>query len=462
MKIKHIAVILAGGTGQRAGFGIPKQFTKLAGRPLVAHTLEVFQSHKLIDEIAVVSNTDGIHLVEEIVTQFGFDKVKKILSGGAERYQSSLSAIYAYEKEAAACDLKLIFHDAVRPLVNKRIIDNVVQALEHYNAVDVVIPASDTVVEANMATNTIKEIPERSKMRLGQTPQGFAYQTIKLAYTRAIADVGMKTTDDCGVVVKYVPEERVALVDGNSANMKLTHGSDLLLLDKLLQCSASRRMEAAGDDVLLSKLRNKVIVIFGGASGIGKAMAELARAYDAKVAIASRGGGIDVRSAVAVSGFLKETVGWAKEIHAVVNTAAVLHKQALVHMSDDQLEESIQTNVMGAFVVARCAHEYLEKSHGHLLMFASSSYTYGRAFYAPYSASKAAVVNLTQALSDEWSRAGIKVNCINPERTRTPLRAAAFGVEAEDSLLQPEFVGRRALHVLVGDMTGHVFDVSKP
>jgi len=95
------------------------------------------------------------------------------------------------------------------------------------------------------------------------------------------------------------------------------------------------------------------------------------------------------------------------------------------------------------------------------MLFASSSYTYGRAFYSTYSASKAAVVNLTQALADEWSSAGVKVNCVNPERARTPMRVKAFGIEPPNMLLDPDEVAWKALGIISGESSGIIYDVIK-
>ena len=92
-------------------------------------------------------------------------------------------------------------------------------------------------------------------------------------------------------------------------------------------------------------------------------------------------------------------------------------------------------------------------------MFTSSSYTRGRANYGVYSASKAAVVNLTQALAEEWAPDAVAVNCINPQRTRTPMRTAAFGEEPPTTLLEPEHVAQVSLRVLASDLTGQVVPV---
>lgn len=99
------------------------------------------------------------------------------------------------------------------------------------------------------------------------------------------------------------------------------------------------------------------------------------------------------------------------------------------------------------------------KSHGSLLHFTSSSYTMGRAFYCLYSSTKAAVVNFVQALAEEWEGENIRVNCINPQRTHTPMRTVAFGNEPLDTLLKSEVVAEKALLTLMSHFTGEVVDV---
>ncbi len=91
------------------------------------------------------------------------------------------------------------------------------------------------------------------------------------------------------------------------------------------------------------------------------------------------------------------------------------------------VEESLRVNYLGPLHIARAAIGYLRESKGQLLLYTSSSYTRGRAGYSLYSSAKAATVNLTQALADEWADEGVRVNCINPERTATPMRTRAFG-----------------------------------
>jgi 2-C-methyl-D-erythritol 4-phosphate cytidylyltransferase len=146
-------------------------------------------------------------------------------------------------------------------------------------------------------------------------------------------------------------------------------------------------------------------------------------------------------------------------IDYIVNTAGVLRIGKLSETDNATIEEALRVNYLAPVQIARAAHKYLAETHGQLLLYTSSSYTRGRAEYSLYSSTTAAMVNLTQALADEWAADGIRVNCVNPERTATPMRTKAFGQEPEGSLLSSAAVARSSLDVLVSGLTGHVIDV---
>lgn len=460
MRALNVGVILAAGSGERSGFDQPKQMMKLAGRPLVEHTIEVFQTSPDIDEILVVTNALCVGRIEDIVASRRFCKVKAILLGGRERYESSLSAIAAYDDRPAGEKISLIFHDAVRPLVDHRIIHDVVQGLVHYNAVDVVVPTTDTIISANPVSNTIESIPDRSRLRNGQTPQGFALETIRAAYALALKDPEFRTTDDCGVVLRYLPDERIYLVDGAHNNLKLTYAEDLHILDKLLQLRARRGLEQS-DRRLLAGLQHKVMLVFGGTSGIGAEMVRIAGAHQAKVVAVSRRTGVNIGDIDSVKRAVADCLAEHGRVDYIINAAGILSRKPLLNMHYAEVFEAIQINYVGAVNAAIAGFDALRESRGQLLNFTSSSYTYGRAQYSLYSSAKAAVVNLTQALSEEWHAEGVRVNCINPERTDTPMRRKAFGIEPSGTLLDAETVAVHALMVLLTDTTGQVFNVRR-
>src|SRR5262249_31984597 len=286
--------------------------------------------------------------------------------GGKERHDSSVAAIRAYERDAVESDIRLIFHDAVRPLVSDAIINAVVSALNHYTAVDVAIPATDTVLRADIDSNTIAEVPDRRNMRLGQTPQAFHFRTIQRAYEIGLRDSGFRTTDDCGVVLKYLPEEKIYIVDGATDNVKLTYPQDLIIIDKYLQNNAGRRIVSDAPSVALSALRGKSIVIFGGSSGIGASMARIAKAAGAQVFVASRSAGVDDANPAAVEAFLRQSAEAAGKIDSVVFSAAQLVRIPINNMTAEEIGASVQTNFLGALHVAKSSFDYLSRSRGQL------------------------------------------------------------------------------------------------
>lgn len=451
----NIAVILAGGVGSRMGYNTPKQFFKVAGKTVIEHTIDAFETAIQIDEIAIVINEAFIGQLEEIVLKNSWKKVKKILRGGSERYMSSLSAIQAYEQYD---DCNLIFHDAVRPLVNHRIIEDVIKALEKYNAVDVAVPATDTIIEVNETGELISKIPNRKLLRRGQTPQGFKLSVIRKAYEKALQDSNFISSDDCGTVIKYLPNEPIYVVEGEESNMKLTYKEDTFLLDKLFQLKSSELHNAKD----FTQLKDKVIVIFGGNSGIGLEMVKMAEFNGAKVFSFSRSSTqTDVSNRADVRKALHQVYKQTKIIHYVVDSAAILSKEPLASMDEDFIETIIKTNYNGMVNVSIESYPYLKESRGQLLLYTSSSYTRGRAFYSIYSSTKCAAVNFMQAIAQEWENDGIRVNVINPERTKTPMRVKNFGVEPDNTLLKAEVVAQVSLRTLLADFTGQVIDVKR-
>jgi len=223
----NIAIILAGGTGNRLGYNIPKQFIEMAGKTVLEHTVDVFEKNSNIDEIAIVIHESYIYEMERMIMNNDWKKVKKILKGGRMRFDSSLSAIHAYQ-QFPSCNL--IFHDAVRPMVSDAILNEVVKALKDYNAVGVSVPVTDTLYQIDDSQCFIKSIPNRSFFHRAQTPQGFKAETIIKAYQRAMKDTEFQLTDDCGVVAKYFPEEKIYLVRGEETNRKITFKEDLIYL----------------------------------------------------------------------------------------------------------------------------------------------------------------------------------------------------------------------------------------
>ena len=226
-----VGVILAAGSGSRTGLSTPKQFLPLGGKTVLEHSVQTFNDHPGIDEVVIVTAPDFIGRIEQMVKDNGWNKVTAVLPGGKERYDSSLAAVRYFSDKP---DMVMLFHDAARPLVSERIISDTLKAMETYNAVDVGIPAVDTIVQCDREGTHMTAIQDRRLLWRMQTPQGFRQKTIEEAYRIALKDPSFTATDDCGTVLRYLPDEKVGIVRGSERNIKLTYAYDLSLLEFLL------------------------------------------------------------------------------------------------------------------------------------------------------------------------------------------------------------------------------------
>lgn len=461
---ERVAVILAGGVGTRVGLDIPKQLIKVAGHTILEHTLATFDAHPMVDEIIVMMAQGHLDAVHTIVRDGGYTKVTQVLEGAETRNgttQRALDAIYSGATAGDPDNIKVLLHDAVRPLLSAHIIGDCFAALDNYDAVDVAIPSADTIIEVD-ENNVISNIPPRANLRRGQTPQAFKAGVIRRAYAVAAGDPDFQATDDCSVVLRYTPEVPIWVVAGEERNMKVTEPIDVYLADKLFQLTTTNMPPERTEEEYRLALTGKTMVIFGGSYGIGADIADFARQHGAEVFTFSRS---STNTHVERRNDLKEAIttvlSQVEQIDFVVNSAAVLPRGQLVETSEETVYAATEINYLAPVMIAQEFYEHLATSRGSLLNFTSSSYTRGRGGYSLYSSAKAAVVNLTQALADEWSGAGIRVNCINPERTGTPMRTKAFGDEPPGTLLESTEVARRSIDVLLSDHTGLIVDIRR-
>jgi 2-C-methyl-D-erythritol 4-phosphate cytidylyltransferase len=223
----NIAIILAGGAGVRLGTETPKQFLKVGGKTIIEYSLDIFEQHPFIDEVAIVIHQQYMAEMETMVVSGRYEKVQKIIAGGKERHDSSWAAIKTYRDYPNA---NLLIHDAARPMIDAKTISEVIDALGKYNAVTVAISATDTIYQVE--DSFIQQIPDRNLLMRAQTPQAFKQHILQKAYQSALENEDFIPTDDCGVVTKYLPNEPVFVVPGSEKNLKITHKEDLYLLEK--------------------------------------------------------------------------------------------------------------------------------------------------------------------------------------------------------------------------------------
>ncbi|GGP05840.1 2-C-methyl-D-erythritol 4-phosphate cytidylyltransferase [Nonomuraea glycinis] len=410
-RLRSVGVVLAGGVGQRVGAGTPKQLVKLAGRTILEHTIALFEGSAEIDEVVVLMTPGYAEPVRELVREGGFHKVVQIVEGGATRTESTWRALHALGPQ----ECNVLLHDAVRPLLEPRIITECVRALERHTAVEVAIASSDTVLVAGPGpdgTEIVADVLDRSRLRRAQTPQGFRLSVIRRAYELAMADpefAGRPATDDCGVVLRYLPEVPIVLVPGSERNMKVTHPIDLSIAEQLLRPVVADEPTVSGvpdvsgvpavsgvPDGYRQALAGKTMAVFGG----DDELAALAAAHGARVLAFPRA---DDPEAVA---------------KALAGAGVVDH---VVHVADlppgtliEAAEEAVAAGCLGAINVARAAHPHLRESGGRLLLRTAAGDT------SLAVSARAATTALARALAEEWAADGVRVGCVS---ARTSARA---------------------------------------
>ena len=226
----NVAVILAGGMGTRVGGNTPKQLLPLSdGRSVLEHSVDAFEAASCIDEIVIVMHPEWMKEAEELCRRNAWQKVRQIIAGGSERWESSWHAIQAFSGQLS--DISLWLHDAARPFVSQRILSDVAKALETHAAVTVGVPVTDTLYKVRRddvrGTKEVETIPSRADFMRAQTPQAFHLNVLKEAFERALAQGQVAVTDDVGIVQAYMPEQTIFIVSGEEANRKITYAEDL-------------------------------------------------------------------------------------------------------------------------------------------------------------------------------------------------------------------------------------------
>lgn len=221
------AIVLAAGSGRRMGSEVPKQYLPLAGRPLMSYALEAFQNSTVDEIVLVVAPGEVSYCKEEIVEKYHYTKVKHIVEGGKERYDSVYAGLLA-----STCDYVLI-HDSARAFVDQDIISRSIIDVEKYQACVVGVPSKDTIKVAT-EEGFVKDTPKRDLVWNIQTPQSFSYELIVNAYKEAFARKLEGITDDA-MVVEAVTEQPIKLVMGSYENIKVTTPEDLLIGEQILE-----------------------------------------------------------------------------------------------------------------------------------------------------------------------------------------------------------------------------------
>ncbi|MQY07213.1 2-C-methyl-D-erythritol 4-phosphate cytidylyltransferase [Actinomadura macrotermitis] len=225
--MRTVAVVLAGGIGQRVGAGRPKQLIEVGGRPILELAVRAFDDHPGIAEVVVVMAAGHLRAAAAIAAPFG--KVTAVIEGGDTRTASTVAALRVLADRPDGT--RVLFHDAARPFVDAAVIGRVLDALDAHECVAVGMPASDTIVE--VAGGFVAAMPPRESLSRFQTPQGFRLGVLRKAYELALADPALRATDDCGIVHRYLPDVPIRVVAGSERNLKVTHPLDVVVAEHL-------------------------------------------------------------------------------------------------------------------------------------------------------------------------------------------------------------------------------------
>lgn len=229
----NIAVIFAGGVGSRMhSKDKPKQFLTIHGKPVIIHTLEVFENHREIDAIVVACVESGIAHLQELIARFNLKKVAKIVPGGETSQGSIYNGLCAAQALSQGQETIVLIHDGVRPLIyEKTITDNIDCVKEHGSAITCV-PVKETVLMVNPQTGAVESVPTRANSRLARAPQSFYLKDILSAHRQAMAEGRQDFIDSCTMLQHY--GKQLYLIEGPQENIKITTPDDFYAMRALL------------------------------------------------------------------------------------------------------------------------------------------------------------------------------------------------------------------------------------
>lgn len=428
--MKVNVIILAAGKGQRFGNceGF-KQFKTLAGKPIVQHSIEIFQNDGRFNNIYVT--------VPKPITFQG--KVSSIV-GGNTRQQSTHLALRAMPN----CDYVFI-HDAVRPLLDKRILDDCWNAIPEYDVVDVCIECDDSLVLVE--NETYQGVTDRSKIRRGQTPQVFKYDMLLKAYdwfhkTEDLTQEEKESfTDDLSVFQRAYTDVKCKLVQGSPINLKITHPADLIIAEQMIH--------QREDYPFIHSLQGKTVMVIGGSGGIGTEVIWALKERGAEVLAPNRNQ-LDIT----------EMDDWDEyaTLFPMVDSIIYLAGDAAPGRDYMTLRKMFNVNVKAQSFFFDVALQTM-KEGSSIVMVGSSSAFKGRSEFPYYSATKAAAQNMFEGFVDLFKSRNIKINSVVPGRTNTSM-LKKLGLPSEGAL-DPKHVAQAIIKYCDPPFTGQTFNIRR-
>lgn len=236
----NLAVIFAGGVGSRMhSRDVPKQFLRVYDKPIIIHTLEHFEHHKLIDGIVVVCVKEWIDYLNNLLEKYGFKKVIKVVAGGTTSQLSIYNGLLAAEEICNGEKTVVLLHDGVRPLINQKLITENIADVQKYGSSITAGIVKETIVEIN-GSGLIKNVPDRSLSRVAKAPQCFWLSDILSVHRKALSEGKDSFIDSCTMMNRY--GFSLHMTDGPYENFKITTPEDFFSMKAIFDARENAQL----------------------------------------------------------------------------------------------------------------------------------------------------------------------------------------------------------------------------
>lgn len=236
----NIAVIFAGGSGLRMhAKDKPKQFLQVHGKPIIVHTLEIFENHSEIDGIIVVCIAEWIPYMKEMAYRYRLDKIGSIVPGGESGQMSIYNGLMAAAEVYGRQDNIVLIHDGVRPLIDAKIITDNIAAVRKHGAAITCAPSKETFILVNDDEN-LTEVPSRAHSRIAKAPQSFWLDDVLTVQEKAISDGYTDIIDTCTLMRMY--DKELFIVNGPHENIKITTPDDFYIFRALYDARENQQL----------------------------------------------------------------------------------------------------------------------------------------------------------------------------------------------------------------------------
>lgn len=227
----NIAVVFAGGVGKRMGAELPKQFIEIDNKPIIIHTLDVFEKNENVDKIVVSCLSEWIDYLKELLEKYEMKKVAAIVPGGETGQMSIFNGVeYAYNNFSK--DSIVIIHDGVRPFIDDQLLNKCIQTAKEKGSAVSCVPTTETFMVTD-DNNRVIEIPERSKSLVAKAPQCFYLKELYNVHIQAQKDGILSAIDSCTLMNYYKKDINVVLTDYD--NIKITTPKDIALAESIIE-----------------------------------------------------------------------------------------------------------------------------------------------------------------------------------------------------------------------------------